>query len=138
MPLYTATPRELLLVEQTSNLTTTSTATDGAAFSPAWGGDFTVANITTIEIVIHVPSIAHSSTEWAGVICYLDSVNIGIRYFWSWTNNMPHGGQTGYWRTTLAAGSHSVAVRGKLGAAGTGTFAMTSTDKGMLRVREVR
>lgn len=138
MPVYPPVPRELGVSERTTTATTTSTAVDGAAFASPWTLTFVVAHITNVEIVIHVPQIAHSSTEWAGVICWLDSAtNLGVRYFWSWLANLPEGGKTGVWRTTLTAGSHTVEVRGKVGAAGTGTFAMTSTDKGILRVREV-
>lgn len=137
MPIIQSSPRELLAVEVTSTLTTTSTATDGAAFSPAWGGNFTVAHRTNIEIEVHLPSVTHSSTEWAGVIAYLDGVNLGVRYFWNWLGSVPEGGVTGKWRAALAAGDHTIAVRGKVGAAGTGTFLMSATDKGLLVVREV-
>lgn len=137
MPVIQRVPRELLVVESTANLTTTSTAADGAAFSPAWGGNFDVASITAIEIEIYVPSVVHTTADWAGVVCYLDSVNQGVCYYWTWFAGVPLGGQIGRWRATLAAGSHSIAARGKLGAAGTGTFAMTATAKGLITVREV-
>ena len=137
MPIYLPRPRELGLTEVTSNLTNTSTAANGASMSTVWDLTFTVAHITTVEIMIHVPYASHSSTEWVGVIAWLDSAtNLGVRLFWSWIATVPNG-LHGVWRTTLTAGSHTIEVRGKLGAAGTGTYQMTSTDKGILLVREI-
>lgn len=137
MPVISSPARELLVVEMTSSLTTTSTAADGASLSTAWSGNFTVASKTNIEIEVHAPSATHNSTEWVGLIAWLDgATNLGTRLFWPLVGSLP-GPISGKWRTTLSAGSHSIEMRGKVGAAGTGTFAMSSTDKGLLIVREV-
>jgi hypothetical protein len=139
MPIIPSTPRELLAVEYTVVGTTTSTAANGAAFGTAWGGSFDVASRTNVEISVQVPYIQNSATEWTGVVPILDgSTNLGVRLFWSWVAGMPHAGLHGVWRVSgLSAGTHTIAINGKVGAASTGTITCTATDKGLLVVREV-
>jgi hypothetical protein len=137
MGLITRQPRELLAVKYTSTDTTTDTTADGAAFSPAWGGSFDIAELTTVDIEIWVPQITNNGAALVFFQLYLDSVTQGTRGFYTWAASVPHYGMSGKWRVSaLSAGSHTVAVRKRV-SAGTGTYTMTSADHGLLTVREV-
>lgn len=129
-----ASGRELGYVDGTGTQSTTSTATDGEAFSPAFSVTVTVGSRPIVVEAVSEYSSSNTSTAQAFLVLMQDGVNIGNSYFRASAIN-DFGLILLRRRLSLTAGTYTFSLN-KRASSGTASYANFGY-KIMLHVREV-